>query len=773
MANFIVIKNNILKKKGTFFSVVLLTVIVVMTASMIFSVRDNYSKAMEEALNGVNAGNTIYMINEHGFDEDILKKVEESSLVKGVNKIETVVTNTNNAYFMQKLRPGIKLFSKDEKSYEENIPPLKRGEIYIPLGVKDRFSCEVGDTISLEMLDKTRSFIIKGFILEPCNGASTIGWKQVFINDEEFEEIRGINKAMATDEASANYIILNVYKADESLSDLKFQRLLNRETKIGDYAFGSMAQEQSSKYTLLFFEITSMVVLVFTALLWVIVLIVISNSITTEIENDYANIGVLKSIGFNEKRVRFIISMQYIIAGVFGIIIGNIIALPLSKVVGNIFIPITSLVPDNGISVIKVLALSLVLLIMMLMLVVIKTRKIVTISPVKVMNKSNSDVHFDNIFTIPISKRNFSFTMSFRNFTSNMRRYMGTMFIVALLTFFMLTANLMVGMISSESAMDAMGLESTDIDIGFIASTEKDIFVEIEQLIEEYSPIDKKYYLSSKYMSLEGENLICRQYYHPEYIGGILKGRAPLYDNEVLISDMVAESLELKMGDEVTVSEEGYSAKYIISGIYQTSNDAGMAFAMSCAGAKRLNASGVNYMGIKLENNEKKEEIVERLNSELGHVIKAQTMDFEELIDEFGFGAAVTAIELIIYSMSVIFMLVVVCMVCAKSFAYERVNIGILKALGITSKKLRILFAIRFLIVAVIGALLGTVLSAFLSDLLLNNILSLIGLTSVVTKMTVLSVCIPILVAGITFFVFAYMASAKVRKVEVRELICE
>lgn len=769
MENLIILKNNILKKKGTFLSIVFLTAIVVMTAAMIFSIRDNYATSMEDALNDVDSGNIIFMINENKLTDELLKNVEESELVNGVSRTDTVATIGSNTYFMQKMRKGIKLFTRDEKKLEETIAPLSKGEIYLPLGVKNRLDCKIGDTVTFKMLDKERSFTVKGFVIEPSNGSSTIGWKQVFVNDEEFEEMKSANRALATDQINTNYVLLNVYKADETLSDLKFQRKLNLETKVSDYSLGSMTREQSSKYTLLFFEIISTVVMVFNGLLWAIVLIVIAHSISNEIENDYTNLGILKSVGFNERKIQIIIALQYIIAQGTGILVGCIFSIPLTKIVSNVFVPITSILPSSGMSVLKVLMLSMVLMLVLVVVIFIKTRKVAAISPVKAMAKGKSDIYFENVCTFPISKKFFSFSMSFRNFTSNMRRYIGTVFIVAILVFFMLTVNLMVGMVSSRSAMEAMGLEVTDVDINFTASTDENIFTDIENIVEEYSEIDKKFYIGSTYMSLEGENLICRQYYYPEYIRGILKGRAPLYDNEIIISEMVADYLDMKMGDEVTVSENGKSAKYIISGIYQTANDAGMAFAMSFEGAKRIEAQNINFVGMTLKNPDRKYEIVVRLNEEFSNVVNARTVEFEDVMNEQGFDMAVTAIEIIIYSLSVVFMLVVVCMVCGKSFANERNDIGIQKALGITSSKLRLWFAIRFFVVAITGSFIGVILSYCFSDTLLNSIMSLMGLSKVVTAFTFLTV----LVAGVTFFIFSYMASGKVRKVEVRELIIE
>ncbi|MGN0552345.1 MAG: FtsX-like permease family protein, partial [Oscillospiraceae bacterium] len=127
----------------------------------------------------------------------------------------------------------------------------------------------------------------------------------------------------------------------------------------------------------------------------------------------------------------------------------------------------------------------------------------------------------------------------------------------------------------------------------------------------------------------------------------------------------------------------------------------------------------------------------------------------------------------VIYSVSAVFALVAVHMVCSKAFLRERRDSGIYKALGFTSGRLRICFAIRFLIISVIGGALGAVLSAFFSDRLLSLLLKNIGITCFDSKINVFIALFPVLMICLCFFVFAYFSSGKIKKVEIRELVSE
>lgn len=769
-----VLKANIKKKKGSFASIVFLTFIIVMIGSMIVSVRDNYTVAMEKAFDDVDGGDVLAIVNQQVVEEHkLLEKVENSSLVDRVTHIETIATINSNTKFMQKMRPGIKLFTKDKKSFEKDIPKLKPGEIYVSLGMKEQLGINLGDVVTYETLAGEYKFTVKGYVQEPYNGSSTIGWKQVFISDEEYEEIKLACDKNENEEKNADFLLVNIFKADKSISDIEFQKKINLETKIIDNGTGALTKQQSKNYTLIFFDIASYGLLAFGIFLWVIVIIVIANNISNEIENDYVNIGILKALGFTKEKLIVVMAMQYTLAQVVGIVVGLVFTKPLVVWVGGLFRESTSILAGSDLSFGKILILVVSMMLMSTLVILIKTKKVAAIYPVRAISKGRAEVYFDNRLNVPISKKAFAFTMGLRNITSGVRRYLGTICIVSMLVLFMLTVNLLGDVLNSRNALNAMGMQVTDLDISYKKKPEKDIIGDIERIIEKHTKIEKKYYTINLYMSINGENLFGVVHMHPEYIGGILEGRAPLYDNEIIITPMVAELLDVKMGDEVIVSNDNESETYIISGIYQSVNDAGMTFAISKSAAAKIGAGKTSCLGMELEDPSKTEIIAKELNEELGEYIEATAWGFEEGMDALGYGEVLDAVKLVIYIVSVIFMLVVVGMVCAKAFARERTDIGIQKALGVTTRNLRLQFAARFLVISIIGALIGVALSGMFSADMLNAILKNVGIYNIVTEITLLSILIPVIITGVSFFFFAYIASRKVKKVAIRELVAE
>ena len=346
---------------------------------------------------------------------------------------------------------------------------------------------------------------------------------------------------------------------------------------------------------------------------------------------------------------------------------------------------------------------------------------------------------------------------------------------MAILVFCMVTVNLTGNILSSREALSSMGLAIPDLEVYYMEkSQDTECWNEIEKIIESHTKIKEKNVQISSYASVNGENLLCDQYEYPEYINGIAKGRAPLYDNEILITEMVAELLEVEIGDEVTVSFQENQETFLISGFYQSGSDSGMAFAMNFEGAKKVGIdTSWAYHYYVLEDTSELKQIEEEINEKYGSFLGVWVYDEEENSVWREYEEIVDVLKIIIYTFSILFAFVVVRMVCTKTFVQERRDIGIYKAIGFTTRKLRLGFGIRFFIIAVLGSILGAILSVLFSAKVLGAVFSLIGLSRVTLEYSFLAVFIPTVAIALSFFLFAYLVSSKIRKVEIKELIIE
>nr|MBP3598016.1 ABC transporter permease [Eubacterium sp.] len=767
------LKANIRYKKGAFFAIATMMFIIALAVTSIISSGDNCKRSVQQEFEQLDNGELCAFLKEENYTEDLEQSLKEHKYVEEVTTYPSIVTKmirtgtyeTKTSWFMQKLRSEYHLYAEDETAETREVPELKEGEIYVPLGVCTNAGCHIGDTIEITVGEEVHNFTIKGIIVEPYNGCSQIGFKQVFISDSDFDKL--YKKEVA-------FSVVYVKKKDScSLSDGKFKRELNLACGITDQAEGSLAREASIHYTCLFPDMISSILMVFMGMLFVVVLIVMGHNISSGIEMEYTKIGVLKSQGFTQGKIRGIYILQYILAEGIGIFLGMVGAIPLTRVLDNVFEPITATSIQSEISILKCSVMMLATLVFSVLFIVLCTRKIKAISPVKALNGGHEEIYFDSRLKAPIGRTALSLGLAFRQLITNKRQYVGILGIAALLTFFVIAITGLGNVVSSESALESMGVICSDVDLTFSGEAEDvdRLQKEVESTVEEITGISEKYYLVSQYISLNGEEIYCMGYQDIRSIKGILEGRAPLYENEIMITETVAESFDLHIGDEVQLGCKEKKESYLISGYNQSLNDVGMCVTMSLAAAKRIGILEARMGNYCLTDATKKEEVAKAINEKYEGEVSATAIDMEDFMGTIL--VALQAMKAIIYIFTAVFVFVVVYMVCSRSFLREKTDIGIYKSLGFTSNNLRMMFAMRFLLIALLGSGIGMGFSILCSEKLLTLLLKGIGVTNLQMEFGPVVIALPIAMLCTLFFLFAYVVSRKVRKVSVRELVAE
>ena len=56
-----------------------------------------------------------------------------------------------NQVFVQKVRPGYRLFNSKGTGFLDSTPELKQGEVYISQGMKTNMLCETGGTLDIKI----------------------------------------------------------------------------------------------------------------------------------------------------------------------------------------------------------------------------------------------------------------------------------------------------------------------------------------------------------------------------------------------------------------------------------------------------------------------------------------------------------------------------------------------------------------------------------------------------------------------------------------------
>lgn len=780
------LKANIRHKKGAFISVILLMMIITLSFSVTVSNNDNVMDGINRAHKAADTGVLAAFITEKDLDDEMLKGLSDNENTERIRDERAMAflsykigdREGKSPYFLLKWENSLPVF--DEKLMEFQTAPadLSVGEVYVPAAMKTVYGCEIGTEITINTKGGEERFAVKGFVEDPFLGSMSIGIKQFFISEGDFERL--YSEGTDDENAAFNLLypcrIIHIFQAENStLSVTELQKELNRQCGIVDRSLFTQSRESSDEITTIFTETGTKMLGVYVILLVIIVMIAINHSIVTTIETEYVSLGILKAQGFTENRIRLIYIIQYFSALAVGGVLGMAASFPLTRILGKLFQPITGIMVSTDISVGKCLLVTFGIILICTVYIIIASKKIGRISPVRAISGGAEEVYFDSPANIPIEKKPLTLFIALRQITSHPKAYIGTALIAALLIFFMITITILAGGMSANSMIEAFGAlngqaqakPNNHFELSDISKTENSVMEIDENASVVFSTLE--------YMTIDETEICCTVYSKPDILKNVLKGRAPIYDNEIMITETVSEEIGKKVGDIVTVSYGGGSAEYMITGLYQSVQDLGRCFTMSFDAASLLCDVKPGIMYIKLSDDALADSTVKMLNDAHGDILEAEITEQDGYSDSMT-GLIDTLMDVIIgviYSVSAMFALVAVHMVCSKAFLRERRDSGIYKALGFTSGRLQVCFALRFLIISVIGGALGAVLSFAFSDRLLSLLLKNIGISCFESKISLFTAAVPVLLICLCFFVFAYFSSGKIKRVEIRELVSE
>ena len=463
MSILTILKANIRHKKGTFVSIAVLLFVISMAVASIISIRKNANDSLQAAYDRTGARSLLVLIRTQNLTEELRERVQDSELVQEIKEYPALASykimigdkEVNNTWLFEKMCPEYSVLNERGDGYKTQDTSLQKGEIYVTQGILSSKNCKISDKIRITNADKEYEFTIKGIVEEPYSGASVIGWKQVFISDEDYEQIYRDMQSENEWAAQSQFTILQIQKADTAISDNTFRRQLNLETGITDEASGSMTKSMSAHYTMLFVSIITSVLLVFMGLLLIVVIIVITYSITTGIQMDYVNIGILKAVGITQGQLRLILVLQYIAAEIVGMAAGLAGSVWLIKSFGTIFQPIMAVVITTRIAWAQSFFWIAVILVGTGILLFVLTAKAAKITPMRALSQGKDEIYFSSRLNVAVSPKHLYTTLALRQITSEGRRYVGTVVIVAILVFFMMTIQILGGIVLHSSVIGA------------------------------------------------------------------------------------------------------------------------------------------------------------------------------------------------------------------------------------------------------------------------------------------------------------------------------
>lgn len=400
---------------------------------------------------------------------------------------------------------------------------------------------------------------------------------------------------------------------------------------------------------------------------------------------------------------------------------------------------------------------------------ILRTRKILTVAPMETIRETAGGKQVQKAKRPEIRQRFLEWDIALRELRFEKKNYIALFLIAAFLAVFLAVIGRMGTWLgpNGEGLMNAFS--AADHDLG-VQPFNRDVPMdEIERIIEWYSPIRETYELAMESVTVNGQEYEANVLNDTEWFH-ILSGR--VCDGEsILITDTVANELQLSIGDIVKVAANGRSEDYQVSGIYQCANGMGSNIGMSMEGYSKIgDITGYIWCYHYILENGNMRDFAMHYLQEHYRGIDVHTNSWSGLD---GIVFLMHILILALYLIASVFILVSVALISGKLLQAETGDMAVYKSMGLSTGRLRRSFSLRFLVVAAAGTAAGILLSALTADGMIGEMFRSFGIGDFHSGFSVMGIFLPLVVIPILFFLFAWAFSARLKQVSIVTLITE
>lgn len=666
-----------------------------------------------------------------------------------------------------------RFFNDSLTDYQPDAPEIMSGEIYVSPSLISVMDIKIGNEISFAIARNSGTVTLRvaGFYEDPFMGSSIIGMKGFLISGEDYAAITDIAANAGINALARSGAMLHIFKtANSTLSAADMNRMLNLNTGLADYTEFVHSADAISGFMLILQNAFSGLLIAFAAVLLFVVFIVLGHSITCTLETDYVNMGILKTAGFTSIKLRLIQLMQYTVSVLPGLLLGFIPIQPLVRMVSMATITTCGIKTPLHNPWWLCLSAYAAILLLLFTFIILKTAKIARITPMRAIRGETEGVVLNPENSFAISGNYLNVSLAIRQLHTNKNKYASTCIVAALLVFFAS----MVGRMDTWLGADGKGMmdafNPADHDIG-VQMFGEHTYEDAKKIILLYTAITDTYMLAMPSVAVNGIDYTANVISQPDRFH-ILEGRTSVADNEIVLTEFVADDLGASIGDTLTLTGNMGSSDYIISGIYSCANDMGANVGMSLEGYLKigLNDPQIWCHHYFISDPNQKEAVIEALNMAFGGDVHVHENTWPGL---FGIIQAMQTLLTFMYAMVLLFIFIVTAMAGSRILLAEQRDICIYKVIGFTDRQIQLSFALRFGIVAAIGSVAGVVLASLATDPVVSTVMKLAGISNFASNSGAISILFPVVFVTLLFTCFAYFAAGKIKRADLTALITE
>lgn len=734
MGILLIAKDNIKKKKGNAFILFLLVSMAVLLLYVGISVLSNMGNVIDSRNTAVNGADYFLFTPSKYPDltQDILKnnkdvkylEREQAFCIPGVKFYKGNAASGNadqlDFIFLDKdMGRKLSLIDLTDKGKE-----WKDNSIILPYYMKAGMGYKTGDTISLVYEDKTLKFEIYGFTEDIMFSTPTnISVEKCYISTAFFQ-----NKIKELGMKAT------VFRADlkDGIRSEKFEedmgQILNIKIPDFQYLNNLSLNYDTMKYgTGVTANIFMGVLTAFAVLLILIALIIVHFNVNNSIEGNIKNIGMLEATGYTSRQLWASDIIEFLIISIWGACAGLLGANAAAKAVGGMLSSSIGLRWQMGFDVKSALISTAIAIISVLLAVMMSSYKYKKIAPLDALRNGIHGHNFKrNYIKLDEAKLPLNFSIGLKNILYNKKKNIAVFLIMVLLSF---SANEAVSIyqnfaLSQDKLIEVTGFETPDVLVVSKDNEKQNLANGIDDIKEKVNSLNNV----EQILEYTAFDMVCRNGKNKETVNfdvydktdnlvvdNVVEGRRPRFDNEIMLTSLMAEKLDVALGDVVYIEMNGKRQDYLLTGISQGINHLGKKGMITKEGLQRLNSEITpNILYIYVKDGSNLKSVLNEIKTVLSDK-NAEVLNFREYASST-MNSIMTVMKALCMVMliTVILVLAMVLILLIQSQLVRDMKIlGIYKALGYTTGQLITQTIMSYIPIVSAGAFTGCIIAWF------------------------------------------------------------
>lgn len=735
------ILHNLNKAKGQYISFgvfICLTAFIINIALVLtFQTFDAYDDLFDE----LDTADVNFIIPQIQDNDNLLTEVEEIDGVSFVEKHGGVFTPVTVREFAGSDFDMNTIFYNIDEERELNLLNVtersgKSGDsAYIPMYMKELGGFMEDGNITYSIDGKAHTYHIGGIVLEMQYGNYGTGLIGGYFPKEVYEEF--------ADEYSNHVVTEYSIKTTENADLSEIKNVISEMIKEKGIALLSINDRAASKQTRTMVCTLLIVIFLAIAAIILVVSIFLSNfRIRSSIEDELAQMGVLKAIGYTSNMIIVSTVMPYVFVGIIATVIGIAVSYAVLPFVAGILAIQSGFSYTPAFDIMAMLIVVLILTLAILLFSYISARKIHRLEPINaIRGVVGEESAGQNILL---------FIVAF-----------GIMVLLSFAGTLLYNVN-----IKPDNFMNTLSEELPSV----IFTTEDEKMAELKEILQKDSRVKLFMEYASVPVSYTDGSLtafVCEDF--SKVTNDICyEGSSPAKDNEIAVGNALAD--DYPIGNEIEITVGSQSGDYIVTGYIQSVNNAGAVCQLTNKGYEKIGEKTDSVNVYLYDKNA--DEFIKEYEENYDTVVKS-SVNFEQMSEngQMMYTGIVSVIVIILFVISVLMVLLVMYVIINSMISRRRQEFGIYKAIGYTNRQLTVKTAFEFIPVVAVASVISVIAGLGYLPAIDNVIFSLIGAVKNQFEVSVWILIVFAVMFTAVAFGISVLLSAPIKKITAYSLL--